>query len=83
MVTKLQIYESIFGALFTIIAQFIKHYAQGKKVWTTKHIMVSCISGIIWIFHFLVRKELVYCAKQTLRKREKEKKLKKLKKLKK
>jgi len=85
MITKLQIYESIFGAIFTTIAQFLKHHAAGKDVFNKREVWVCLLSGILWIFHFLIRKELVYCAKQVLRDRKlnKLKKLKNLKKLKK
>ena len=85
MITKLQIYESIFGAIFTTIAQFFKHHAAGKNVFNKREVWVCILSGILWISHFLTRKELVYCAKQVLRDRKlnKLKKLKKLKNLKK
>jgi len=70
MITKLQIYESFLGFIFTLVLQAIKHGVQGKK--SNIHLFIYClVSAIGWVFHFLLRKDLVYKAKQL----EKEKKL--------
>ena len=83
MIKKIHIYEAVLGMIFTFILQAIKNFVQGKKS-NIKTFLYCVVSGIGFLIHFLLRKDLVYKAKELEKEKERlQKELEEIKKKKK